>query len=34
LKVDTICLHGDNPNAKNIAQRLYQLLREHEIEIN
>ncbi len=34
LKVDTICLHGDNPNARDIAQRLYQLLREHEIEIS
>ncbi|ACV25982.1 5-oxoprolinase subunit PxpA [Kangiella koreensis] len=34
LKVDTICLHGDNPNAKDIAQRLYQLLREHDIEIS
>jgi len=34
LKVDTICLHGDNPSARDIAQRLYQLLREHEIEIN
>lgn len=33
LKVDSICLHGDNPNAKDIAQRLYQLLREHGIEI-
>lgn len=34
LKVDTICLHGDNPSARDIAQRLYQLLREHDIEIN
>lgn len=33
LTVDTICLHSDNPDAKAIAQQLYQMLREHQIEI-
>lgn len=33
LSVDTICLHGDNPSAQDIAKQLYQLLQENNISI-
>ncbi|MHC9509765.1 5-oxoprolinase subunit PxpA [Kangiella sp. M94] len=33
LRVDTICLHGDNPSAQDIAKQLYQLLQENNISI-
>ena len=34
ITVDSICLHGDNPNALSIAQELYQLLQEKHIAIS
>ncbi|RDX38184.1 5-oxoprolinase subunit PxpA [Kangiella sp. HD9-110m-PIT-SAG07] len=34
LTVDSICLHGDNPDALIIAQKLQQLLHHHNINIS
>ncbi|WP_223670845.1 5-oxoprolinase subunit PxpA [Kangiella shandongensis] len=31
--VDSICLHGDNPNALSIAKQLYERLQEHEFRV-
>jgi len=33
LKVDTICIHGDGPNAIEFAERIYNELKENNIEI-
>ncbi len=33
LKADTICLHGDNPEAIALAQTIYRSLQQHEIKI-
>ena len=33
MKVDSICLHGDNPNAVSIAKQLHQSLTDHNIQI-
>lgn len=33
LKGETICLHGDNPNALDLAQYLYKLFQEHNIHM-
>ncbi len=33
LKADTICIHGDNPNAVEIAKYLREILRDEGIEI-
>ena len=34
ITVDSICLHGDNPNALQIAQKLQQLFQHHNIDIS
>lgn len=31
--VDSICLHGDNPNALSIAKQLFERLQEHQFTI-
>lgn len=33
IKADTICLHGDNPEACNFASRLHKSLQENDIQI-
>lgn len=33
LKVDTICIHGDGPNAIEFAEKIYTDLKKHNIEI-
>jgi len=33
MKVDSICLHGDNPDAVSIAKQLHQSLTDHNIKI-
>ncbi|NOU58818.1 LamB/YcsF family protein [Marinifilum caeruleilacunae] len=33
LKADTICIHGDNPAAFELAVRIYECLAENEIQI-
>ena len=34
ISVDSICLHGDNPDALMIAQKLQQLFHHHNINIS
>ncbi|WP_068994525.1 5-oxoprolinase subunit PxpA [Kangiella sediminilitoris] len=31
--IDSICLHGDNPNALSMAKQLYQRLEEHDFKV-
>jgi UPF0271 protein len=33
LKVDTICIHGDGPNAIEFAEGIYDALKQNNIEI-
>ena len=33
VDVDTICIHGDQPNAPLFAQKIYETLKENQIEI-
>ena len=33
VKADTICIHGDSPNAHDIAKAIHQRLKENKIEI-
>ncbi len=33
IKVDSVCLHGDNPNAFNIAKSIYRSLKDSGINI-
>jgi UPF0271 protein len=33
LKVDTICIHGDGPNAIAFSESIYEALKNHHIEI-
>jgi len=33
LKVDTICIHGDGPNAIEFSEAIYEALNTNKIEI-
>jgi UPF0271 protein len=33
FSIDSICLHGDNPNAPTIAQRLAEQLQRHAVKV-
>jgi UPF0271 protein len=33
VDVDTICIHGDQPQAPLFAQKIYETLKENQIEI-